>query len=881
MDTTSIEPGELVRHIASLRRLAQQLVRDPDRAEDLVQGTLLKGLERAPAGLKEPLAWLKRVLRSAAVDEHRRRQVQEDVRGDLERELRTNTHEQPGLAAADLLLHAVRSLDPNCREVIDLRFFQDASVADAAARLGIPVNTLRSRQARALANLRERMRQESDRGGSWKAALIPLLRIEEALTTSFTFLSGALVMKKFSLAIGLLGLVSLGWLFRPNAAQPDSAAGGPIEGRVASVTLVEGSAGPNRTVADRGARSPELAIVEEIPQFDPVQGSPALGPSVPLGDSKIELVAVDERGEPVECSIYRIPNPSLWNELIELLDHPSAASKKALDGLLRAESEELGTTPLQVRVPTEPEFLVARTSWALRAGSIQVVPTSEPTLEVSVLPATFLDVRVASPTGRPAPGYELKLAETRPGESRLFDVKINPAEDTTDDRGYVRLVLEKSLEELISGGSEYQLQGLLVGDESASLALETSWFNTTEAVELVVSEWGELEVELIWDGLNLPIRISARALPVEATTSFDEFKSTQAIGPWASSDSGVLAFDHLPVGRNWNIWIDQGHLSDDLGPFTIRGPVEPGEVAKAQIRLPNPSLTVFATLLDGQGMPVREERLWTSIAFTYPGGEEGSMSTSLVTDGDGLIALHLDSRDDELLALTSWELYEESIGLRWFLEFDPPLRETVRDLGDWQGESMALVASGVVDLPEGIDPRGYIQLYRETREPGAPWEYANASGRIDAAGQFKLVDADGVLDPSETYFLQGRVGLHRTNRVRIALGQTDVVLRILPTGIVAGKFKFPDTTKYPKAKYYFVPAGAALTEAVATSWAGNHVGLNFVAALPAGVYDLHIFDLEGTDPVRIIEGISVEPGETTRDPRLQPFLFPDQPEEPR
>ena len=51
--------------------------------------------------------------------------------------------------------------------------------------------------------------------------------------------------------------------------------------------------------------------------------------------------------------------------------------------------------------------------------------------------------------------------------------------------------------------------------------------------------------------------------------------------------------------------------------------------------------------------------------------------------------LQLDSRDDELPALTGWELYEESIGLRWFLEFDPPLQETVRDLGDWQGESMA------------------------------------------------------------------------------------------------------------------------------------------------------------------------------------------------
>ena len=57
-----------------LRRLAYRLVREEGLAEDLVQETWRTWLERAPAGLSEPRAWMSRVLRNLAFTARREKE---------------------------------------------------------------------------------------------------------------------------------------------------------------------------------------------------------------------------------------------------------------------------------------------------------------------------------------------------------------------------------------------------------------------------------------------------------------------------------------------------------------------------------------------------------------------------------------------------------------------------------------------------------------------------------------------------------------------------------------------------------------------------------------------------------------------------------------
>ncbi|MEQ1891399.1 MAG: sigma factor, partial [Planctomycetota bacterium] len=57
-----------------LRRLAYRLVREEGLAEDLVQETWRTWLERAPAGLSEPRAWMAKVLRNLAFNARREKE---------------------------------------------------------------------------------------------------------------------------------------------------------------------------------------------------------------------------------------------------------------------------------------------------------------------------------------------------------------------------------------------------------------------------------------------------------------------------------------------------------------------------------------------------------------------------------------------------------------------------------------------------------------------------------------------------------------------------------------------------------------------------------------------------------------------------------------
>jgi RNA polymerase sigma factor (sigma-70 family) len=51
-------------------------------------------------------------------------------------------------------------LAPDDRAILALRFYQDLEIPDAAAALGIPLGTAKSRLHRAIGRLREQMRQE-------------------------------------------------------------------------------------------------------------------------------------------------------------------------------------------------------------------------------------------------------------------------------------------------------------------------------------------------------------------------------------------------------------------------------------------------------------------------------------------------------------------------------------------------------------------------------------------------------------------------------------------------------------------------------------------------------------------------------------------------
>lgn len=131
---------------------------DRQRAEDLVQETLLRAW-RHPASMDPAQgsvrAWLFTTARNLAIDAWRRRSVRvTEVVTDQLPEPPAEVNEADRAVEAWTIAEALKQLSPPHREVLMECFYQGRSVAEAAARLGIPPGTVKSRTHYALRALR-------------------------------------------------------------------------------------------------------------------------------------------------------------------------------------------------------------------------------------------------------------------------------------------------------------------------------------------------------------------------------------------------------------------------------------------------------------------------------------------------------------------------------------------------------------------------------------------------------------------------------------------------------------------------------------------------------------------------------------------------------
>jgi RNA polymerase sigma-70 factor (ECF subfamily) len=131
---------------------------DRQRAEDLVQETLLRAW-RHPESLDPDRgsvrAWLFTTARHLAIDAWRRRSVRvgEVVTDDVP-EPPPETDEADRAVESWTVAEALARLSDAHREVLYECFYQGRSVAEAAARLGVPPGTVKSRTHYALRSLK-------------------------------------------------------------------------------------------------------------------------------------------------------------------------------------------------------------------------------------------------------------------------------------------------------------------------------------------------------------------------------------------------------------------------------------------------------------------------------------------------------------------------------------------------------------------------------------------------------------------------------------------------------------------------------------------------------------------------------------------------------
>jgi RNA polymerase sigma-70 factor, ECF subfamily len=169
--------GELYdRYAPTLFPIAVRIVRDRGEAEDILHDAFVAVSERASQYAPERgsvIAWLVTLVRNLSIDRTRRR----DRRGALAREVLP--HEPPAsvrdperltseAGEREKIRRALSTLPEAQRLTLEVAFFEGLSYPEIAARENVPLGTIKSRAARALAALREALVAE---GVSLEAAV--------------------------------------------------------------------------------------------------------------------------------------------------------------------------------------------------------------------------------------------------------------------------------------------------------------------------------------------------------------------------------------------------------------------------------------------------------------------------------------------------------------------------------------------------------------------------------------------------------------------------------------------------------------------------------------------------------------------------------------
>jgi len=168
----------LLAEVAHLRFFALSLTNMPDRADDLVQETLIKawaGADRFQSGTSIR-AWLFTIMRNTFYSDYRkaRREVQ-DTDGELAAKL-TSHPEQSGRLELEDLKVALAQLSEDQREAILLVGASGVSYEEAAAICNCAIGTIKSRVNRARQKLMELMGIDAPEeiGGEFLSASDPV-----------------------------------------------------------------------------------------------------------------------------------------------------------------------------------------------------------------------------------------------------------------------------------------------------------------------------------------------------------------------------------------------------------------------------------------------------------------------------------------------------------------------------------------------------------------------------------------------------------------------------------------------------------------------------------------------------------------------------------
>ncbi|MBI3819538.1 MAG: sigma-70 family RNA polymerase sigma factor [Planctomycetes bacterium] len=243
-----MDPKTLLADGDFVRDLARALITDPHRAEDAAQELWLSFLRRGP-GPRTPLRnWVAAVLRNSA-----RQMIRSDRNRAAREKAAARRETVPSVvdvaereSARRAVVEELLKLDAPYQSALLLHYYEQLPPREVARRLGIPVETARTRIRRGTEQLREALDARTPGGrDAWAVSLLPFIKIgRSSLFTSAG--AGVLFMKAWMQAAAVAALlifgIWIGWsvLHSPGIIinNPPSDSGGLAAASVPSNTII-------------------------------------------------------------------------------------------------------------------------------------------------------------------------------------------------------------------------------------------------------------------------------------------------------------------------------------------------------------------------------------------------------------------------------------------------------------------------------------------------------------------------------------------------------------------------------------------------------------------------------------------------------------------
>ena len=459
-------PDDLLAHAAFVRALAHAALRGDVECEDVAQDAWVAGLQRAPAAPKHRRSWFARVIRHRAIDL---------LRGRRRRTAREHAAARPEGTGSTFdaveraetgrrLVAAVLVLDEPFRSAVLLRFLDGLSPRAVAQRLGVPVETVRSRVRRGLERLREAL--EEREGRSWRRGLAALGSPSLAWGTGALLLGGA-AMKKALVAVAALVLLAGGgwWAFEGTGD------------RSGDHPAAESALDPSQAPSAAGPR------LEGAPVARPLE--PPAGPLAKIPDAvapprRVHGRVVGEDGTPIAGA--RLWEVSYANDPLNRITQEyrgvQAFGETDAEGRFDLAITESWSNGLKVRVKAE--------GWCLPdvshlAGTVTLTNTKENVVTlVRGVPLTVWVLDDA--TGRPIAGADVAVYTSRGHvlyTSRAMTEGVTGADGTAEIRvpgGDLRVVAGAT------GYAQREGDGVNVGPEGARVTVRLERGGTLEGL---------------------------------------------------------------------------------------------------------------------------------------------------------------------------------------------------------------------------------------------------------------------------------------------------------------------------------------------------------------------------------------------------------------